>query len=157
MLSLVIRSAESLARGVPCFTSIYFCVFLPHSFPQHQTLLIFPSLPFPSLNIHPWTFAHTNNTQHIHTTYHTHTRNMEHAHTHTQNTHHTNLLTQNMLRRRLCSLPRYPDLAVREFAVDSLGRLPADELVHFLPQLIQVGIMWCNIYAQHINWHYMND
>ncbi|PVD33696.1 hypothetical protein C0Q70_04956 [Pomacea canaliculata] len=34
-------------------------------------------------------------------------------------------------------LPQYPDLAVREFAVDSLGRLPADELVHFLPQLIQ--------------------
>lgn len=72
-------------------------------------------------------------------------------HTHTQNTHLLqNLLTQNML-RRLCSLPRYPDLAVREFAVDSLGRLPADELVHFLPQLIQVGIMWCNIYAQYIN------
>ncbi|KAL8561409.1 hypothetical protein ACOMHN_037306 [Nucella lapillus] len=34
-------------------------------------------------------------------------------------------------------LPQYPDLGVREFAAESLARIPADDLAHFLPQLIQ--------------------
>lgn len=133
------------------YKHLFLC--LPPSFLSLTSdCLFFPLFLFPLLTF-THEYSHTQTTHNIYTQHTTHTHK-EHGtctHTRTQNTHHTNLLTQNMLRRRLCSLPRYPDLAVREFAVDSLGRLPADELVHFLPQLIQVGIMWCNIYAQHIN------
>nr|KAG5699171.1 hypothetical protein BaRGS_014470 [Batillaria attramentaria] len=34
-------------------------------------------------------------------------------------------------------LPQYPDLGVREFAAESLARISTDDLVNFLPQLIQ--------------------
>ncbi|XP_067655094.1 phosphatidylinositol 4-phosphate 3-kinase C2 domain-containing subunit alpha-like [Haliotis asinina] len=34
-------------------------------------------------------------------------------------------------------LPQFPDLRVREFSVDSLSRIPTDNLIDFLPQLIQ--------------------
>ena len=47
---------------------------------------------------------------------------------------------------------RYPDLGVREFAAESLARIPSDDLAHFLPQLIQVSslllpvtaALWCD-------------
>ncbi|GFS24169.1 phosphatidylinositol 4-phosphate 3-kinase C2 domain-containing subunit alpha-like, partial [Elysia marginata] len=34
-------------------------------------------------------------------------------------------------------LPQFPDLRVRQFAADSLNKIPSDELVDFLPQMIQ--------------------
>ncbi|RUS76688.1 hypothetical protein EGW08_015543 [Elysia chlorotica] len=34
-------------------------------------------------------------------------------------------------------LPQFPDLRVRQFAADSLNKIPTDDLVDFLPQLIQ--------------------
>ncbi|GFN93851.1 phosphatidylinositol 4-phosphate 3-kinase c2 domain-containing subunit alpha-like [Plakobranchus ocellatus] len=34
-------------------------------------------------------------------------------------------------------LPQFPDLRVRQFAADSLNKIPSDDLVDFLPQMIQ--------------------
>jgi len=33
---------------------------------------------------------------------------------------------------------RYPDVRVRAFAVDCLRKMPTDDLIDFIPQLIQV-------------------
>ena len=68
------------------------------------------------------------------------------------------VLQTDIMLLRVC---RYPDLGVREFAAESLARIPSDDLVHFLPQLIQVSslslpvtaTLWCDCVPAWMNTH----